>query len=846
MSMIPPLAFTVQESQSPRLEKSTPPSPQQDPANRNQLAVCKAACIKSTTLSIAMKTFIFFIILLPIASMVVFVAFVQNGRNDLLRVGKIKQTGIRKTTQEAEEESKGRRNSLHQRSETVAYAQFPNYLEQETKVLSPAAEKTETSVRDLEEKLHQKHKRMLSPKDQLSSEALFVVSNISGCVSYMLPPKCQNNCVTNKYRSITGACNNREHPTWGACNTALARWLPPVYEDELGQPKGWNLGFLHNGFPLPSVHEVTRKIIEASNEAVTEDELYSDLITVWGQYIDHDLAFTPQSENQPSFQGAINCQMTCEKQNPCFPIPIFPNDTLSARMDCIPFYRSSPACPTSQQGRLGNLSIVNPRQQMNTLTSFLDASTVYGSTAAAENKLRNFTSEEGLLRINLLYFDKGFAYLPFVDQVPSPCAQDPREDKAERIECFMAGDTRSGEVLSLAAMHTLWLREHNRLAKALKERNPHWSSETVYQETRKIVGALHQIITIRDYIPKIIGPDAFEQYIGPYQGYDPTINPTIANVFSTAAFRFAHAAIHPQVKRLNTQYKEDPTLPNLQLHEVFFTPWRLIKEGGLDPLLRGTLTTAAKLQIQDQLLNEELTKKLFVLSNNASLDLSSLDLQRGRDHGLPGYNDWREFCDLPRLRTEHELMTAIENKIVVKKIMELYRTPNNIDVWLGGIVENIHPDARTGALFACIIGKQMKALRDGDRFWWENSNIFTDAQRHELGKYSLSRLICDNTGLTEAPLDAFILGNFPKDFVSCENLPSINLEAWHEVLQPESPCGFPAKVEHGDFIHCLEAGKSLVTYSCHHGYKLFGQKQLSCTKGKWSSQPPVCQDVYLF
>lgn len=88
-----------------------------------------------------------------------------------------------------------------------------------------------------------------------------------------------------------------------------------------------------------------------------------------------------------------------------------------------------------------------------------------------------------------------------------------------------------------------------------------------------------QIVTIRDYIPKIIGPDAFEQYVGPYQGYDPTINPTVANVFSTAAFRFGHAAIHPLVKRLNAQYKEDPTLPKLYLHEAFFTPWRLIKEG---------------------------------------------------------------------------------------------------------------------------------------------------------------------------------------------------------------------------------------------------------------------------
>lgn len=69
----------------------------------------------------------------------------------------------------------------------------------------------------------------------------------------------------------------------------------------------------------------------------------------------------------------------------------------------------------------------------------------------------------------------------------------------------------------------------------------------------------------------------------------------------------------------------------------------LIFKGGLDPLIRGLLAHPAKLQVQDQLLNEELTEKLFVLSNNGSLDLSSLNLQRGRDHGLPGLLIFLDF-----------------------------------------------------------------------------------------------------------------------------------------------------------------------------------------------------------
>ncbi|KAI4542617.1 hypothetical protein MG293_007996 [Ovis ammon polii] len=677
------------------------------------------------------------------------------------------------------------------------------------------------------------------------------------------------------------AVMRRDHPRWGASNTALARWLPPAYEDGISEPRGWNPHFLYRGFPLPPVREVTRRIIHASNEAVTGDDRYSDLLTAWGQYIDHDVAFTPQSAGPPAPGAGADCQLTCEPRSPCFPIQLPAN---AAGPACLPFHRSTAACGTGTQGALfGNLSAANPRQQMNGLTSFLDASTVYGSSAASERRLRNWTSAEGLLRVNVRYRDAGRAFLPFAPpSAPPACAPQPGAPGA-RAPCFLAGDGRASEVPALAALHTLWLREHNRLASALKALNAHWSADTAYQEARKVVGALHQIITLRDYVPRILGPEAFGRHVGPYRGYDPSVDPTVSNVFSTAAFRFGHATIHPLVRRLDARFQEHPG-SRLPLRDAFFRPWRLLEEGGVDPVMRGLLARAAKLQVQDQLLNEELTERLFVLSDAGTLDLASINLQRGRDHGLPGYNEWRQFCGLSRLETWADLGAATANGSMADRILALYGHPDNIDVWLGGLVESFLPGARTGPLFACLVGKQMKALRDGDRptpgsdgdaaseeegslsaalelpcdssirleegpsegpagFWWEHHGVFTEAQRRELGRHSLSRVICDNTGLTHVPRDAFRVGQWPQDFESCDRIPGMDLRAWREAPPPDDACGFPDNVENGGFLLCNESGRRLLVFSCRHGFQLQGPEQLTCTRRGWDSQPPVCRDI---
>ncbi|XP_053567314.1 thyroid peroxidase [Bombina bombina] len=671
------------------------------------------------------------------------------------------------------------------------------------------------------------------------SDVISIISNISGCLPLISSTVCVNNCLASKYRTITGACNNRNHPVWGASDTAFARWLPAQYEDGISEPKGWNPSFLYNNFYLPPVREVTKQIIHASNKAFPEDSLYSHIIIEWGQYIDHDIAFTPQSINKLPLLSGVDCKSTCENQNPCFPIKL--PSASSTHGGCIPFYRSSAVCGTGNQGVLfGNNLAAVPQEQINSLTSFIDASTVYGSTEAIQQKLKNLSSEEGLLQVNLKYSDHGREYLPFVPNTPSPCIQHSALGNTERIECFFAGESRSNEVITLAAMHTLWVREHNRLAKALKKINPQWSAETIYQEARKIVGALHQIISIRDYFPKILGPTAFDQYIGTYKGYDENINPSISNIFSTAAFRFGHATVPPIVHRLDSEYKELSKYQSLPLNEVFFRPWRIIKEGGLDLLFRGLLGRSAKLQTHSDMVNEELTEKLLVLSINGSMDLASLNLQRGRDHGLPGYNDWREFCGLLRLKTPTDMAKAISDQNLIKKIIDLYGHLDNIDVWLGGLAEDFLPEARTGPLFACLIGKQIKALREGDWFWYENTPIFTKNQRAELAKHSLSRVICDNTGLTHVPVDAFLMSTFPSDFVSCDILPGINLQAWKEPFENGLSCGLPRKIQNGDFVFCSE---TVVIYSCNYGYVLEGQEELSCQGTQWSSQPPFCSDI---
>ncbi|XP_041828818.1 thyroid peroxidase isoform X2 [Melanotaenia boesemani] len=724
--------------------------------------------------------------------------------------------------------------SIHRRSTSSHSKQgfkFRLPAEPETQEISRAGEVFQTALQVIKNRAKRECKMNVTASELLSVEDVELLAELSQCPTVIHADVCEQSRHS-KYRTISGVCNNQQNPRWGAANTALVRWLPAEYEDEEGEPKGWNRERHHNGFLLPPPRRVSREIIRSSCKWTDDD--YSQLLVEWGQYIDHDITFTPQSTSRAAFWTDVNCHETCENVHPCFPIKT--EDSL-----CMPFHRSTPDCHVSFGS---GIQQAVQRQQLNAITSYIDASLVYGHTPQLESFLRDLSGLNGKLAVNDQFRDpNGRAYLPFVAKTPSACRMD---QKGERVECFSAGDSRVNEGLPLITLHTLWLREHNRIAEALKKINDHWSPETIYQETRKIIGALHQIITMRDYIPKIIGPESFEHYIGPYRGYDPSVDGSASNVFATAAFRFGHGTIPPILSRLNESFQEHEHFSHLRLHKSLFSPWRIVKEGGIEPTMRGMIGTAAPAVNANMLLVEEVTERLVVLDTPQHMDLASLNLQRGRDHGLPGYNAWREFCGLTRIKTLNDLTEVVRDYQVAEKVLNMYKHPDNIDVWLGGLVENFLPGSRIGPLFACLIGKQMKALRDGDRFWWEAEGIFNQQQKDELLKVSLSRVICDNSDIWEIPLDSFRFGRYPNDYVSCNNIPLMNLEAWREAKSPElQQCSSPRRIMNGDYILSSKSGKLIALYSCYHGFKLEGAAEMVCDGNQWRGKPPHCTETSL-
>ena len=558
-----------------------------------------------------------------------------------------------------------------------------------------------------------------------------------------------------QFRTIDGTCNNLDQPLLGASNTDFRRLLPSQYEDNVSIPVGHDQQINGNPFgaPWPSARLVSATVIGDLPRLSTA---LTHIFMLWGQFVDHDLDLFAEFEEE-------ECEESCDFEETCsfcFPITVPPTDpnfgnATENEGDCLPLARSVGSCV-----RPLNNKFEMAREQINQLTHYQDASNVYGSTQEEADSLRLFSG--GLLRQGGRT-DSLKGNLPVGPELSDSGAP-----------FFVAGDVRANEHVALTVMHTIWLREHNRIVRELAELNPCWDDERLYQEGRKIVGALMQVITYKEFLPLFFGDEGFKTFIGPYSGYNSSVEASVPNSFATAAFRVGHTLIRPTFARLDNEHKPLSIGP-LGLREAFFNPLQYYVSGGTDPILRGLVEE--KSREVDEFVNRVLTTQLFAPSDDSiGQDLAARNIQRGREHAIPSYREFQQYCfDKFGVPSEFASLTT------ELRLRELYGNEGfnkGIDLWVGGLAEKVAQGSNLGPTFSCIIGTTFGNLRDGDRFYYENPGVFTEDQRNSLSNVKFSKVICDNADdITTIVPRAFEIGQQKQ---SCASLSSLNLKLWKD------------------------------------------------------------------
>ncbi|XP_033756984.1 peroxidasin-like [Pecten maximus] len=571
-----------------------------------------------------------------------------------------------------------------------------------------------------------------------------------------------------RFRTIDGSCNNPFNPTWGMAATQQKRYLRPVYHDGINSPRLMG----RDGLPLPSARLVSN-VVHSSGGFVRQDCHLSAMVMQWGQFLDHDLVGTPvlKKDNGSSYE----CCGADSSFDGCFPVDIPPNDD-HFEGTCMNMVRSAPA--------VGPECTIGVREQMNKVTSYIDASAVYGSSREEEDFLRIKT--RGLLKEG-------------ENRMLPPSGKDNCIQRTSDDVCMTAGDDRPNVVPSLGAIHTLFMREHNRIAAMLGVLNRFWDDERIYQETRRIMSALIQHITYFEYLPLILGKRIMEYYdilpnIESLEAsvYNTSTNAGIANVFAVAAFRFGHSQI-PSIQTFigpRESYRRDFRIESTY-HRPYFAQFN--NGQGAEDVLRWLVKDSQP--ETNRVFVRGVRDQLF-LRNNVSLDLAAINIQRSRDHGVAPYNSWRKWCGLDSVRhfgvgqdglVHHDPDTA-------RLLQRAYRDPDDIDVLTGAISERRIKGASVGPTFACIIGYQFKELKMGDRFWYERAHPitgFTDRQLRSIRRMRLSKILCENFNITPLQKNVFLLpdsrGKSKSTHpVPCHSLPDLDIRAWQDYRYGDS------------------------------------------------------------
>ncbi|MCP4138866.1 MAG: peroxidase [Chloroflexi bacterium] len=508
-------------------------------------------------------------------------------------------------------------------------------------------------------------------------------------------------------QTLDGYGNNAIAPEWGSIGQQFLRLSDVDYADGISAPTGTN---------RPSPRVVSNALSAAPAGGIPNARGFTAFTHAWGQFIDHDIVLSKPASSGESLSIIV------PPGDPWFD----PSNTGTVTMQ---------TTRSSYDARTG-ISTNNPREQFNSITAFIDGSQIYGVDDERSAALREFLG--GRLRTsagNLLPFNtNGFENANDAHLVPDD-------------EIFLAGDVRANENPELLSLHILFVREHNRLAAEAARENPTWTDEELYQYARRVVIAELQHITYDEFLPALLGSNA----ISAYSGYNANVNPGIATEFSTAAFRLGHSMLGEEIRFLNDNGNQVRSAINLR--DAFFNP-TLVQSAGIDPILKYLATDIA--QEIDTMVIDDVRNFLFGAPGQGGFDLASLNIQRGRDHGLTDYNTVRQAYGLSRV-TRFDQITS--DPSLQATLAATYGSVDNIDLWIGGLTEDHLPNSSLGITFTRILVDQFTRLRDGDRFWYENTLPASSVR--EIQNTSLADIVHRNTDLTSLQENVFFFTEEP-------------------------------------------------------------------------------------
>ena len=521
------------------------------------------------------------------------------------------------------------------------------------------------------------------------------------------------------YRTYNGSFNDLRMSQEGQAGNEFLRMNAASYYDKDG----------HTMKDRGNVRTISNQMFNQYSSKPNPEGL-SSMVFTFLQFLDHDITFTEQgsSESEP---------ISIPKGDPHFD----PFNTGSMEM---PFTRVHASDGTNA------INSDNQRQQINEVTAWIDASMVYGSDKVRANWLRS--GECGKLKVSP---SSNGDLLP-CNTITGNCADrlDPNAPlmdgavsrTGELTKVFVAGDIRANEQPGLTALHTLFVREHNRICEQLTARRG-CNDELNYQTARKIVGGLIQSILYNEVLP-LMGVDlAADSYKQDSKG-------EIINSFATAAYRLGHTMITSEIPMIYEDCLQGRNVPieMLPLQTAFFNP-SIIQAEGITPILRGL--SAQTQESLDAKIVDPLRNFLFGAPGSGGLDLVALNIQRGRDHGLPDYNSLRNMFGLSLTRSFSQISADPQ---IANTLEDLYDRVDNVDPWVGMLSEKPLPGKAVGETLAAILSYQFNALRQADRFYYTRDPLLTSYEKATITQTTLADVIRNNTEF-KTTQNAFLANN---------------------------------------------------------------------------------------